>query len=100
MPPYSALALFRAEATDPTAPRAFLEQVAQCFTADKQLEVLGPAPAPMARRAGHVRAQLLLRSSTRAQLNRVLAQHVATLDSLPLARRVRWSLDVDPLELF
>ncbi|MEE8118787.1 MAG: primosomal protein N' [Gammaproteobacteria bacterium] len=100
MPPYSALALFRAESTKSAAPSAFLQQVAHRFRSDEELEVLGPATAPMARRAGHVRAQLLLRSTRRAHLNRVLAERVAELEGLPSARGVRWSLDVDPLELF
>jgi len=54
----------------------------------------------MERRAGRHRAQLLLQSSSRAPLHRLLGIWVVQLESLPEARQVRWSLDVDPIDLF
>ena len=68
--------------------------------AGSQVEVLGPASAPMERRAGHYRGQLLLHADTHAPLQRLFAAWLPALEALPDARRVRWSLDVDPLELF
>ena len=68
--------------------------------AGSQVEVLGPASAPMERRAGHYRGQLLLHAATHAPLQRLFAAWLPALEALPEARRVRWSLDVDPLELF
>ena len=64
------------------------------------IEVLGPAAAPMERRAGHYRAQLLLHAATHSPLQRLLARWVPLLEVAPDARKVRWALDVDPLELF
>ena len=60
---------------------------------------MGPAPAPMERRAGRSRAQLLLQSGTRVGLHRLLNQWLHQVEHVPAARRVRWSLDVDPQEL-
>ncbi|MND01198.1 Primosomal protein N' [compost metagenome] len=64
------------------------------------MQVLGPVPAPMERLAGRFRAQLLLQASSRAALQQVLAAAVPGLDRLPEARKVRWSVDVDPADLF
>ena len=64
------------------------------------VEVLGPAAAPMERRAGHYRAQLLLHAATHSPLQRLFARWLPAVEDLPEARKVRWSLDVDPLELF
>ena len=64
------------------------------------LRVLGPVDAPMARRAGRYRAQLLLQSSDRKSLHTVLADLRPVLEAEPAARKVRWSIDVDPIELF
>jgi len=100
-PPFTRLALLRAEAATPALPFEFLETAratAQRFT-DK-VRVLGPASAPMARRAGQYRAQLLLHAPTHAPLQRLLAQLVPELESSPHGKRVRWSVDVDPVELF
>jgi len=57
-------------------------------------------PAPMERLAGRWRAQLLLQSASRAVLQKALTRWVPTLDRLPAARKVRWSVDVDPVDLF
>jgi primosomal protein N' (replication factor Y) len=54
----------------------------------------------MARRAGRHHAQLLLESADRGALHRFLGQWIPQVDALPEARRVRWDLDVDPLDLF
>jgi primosomal protein N' (replication factor Y) len=54
----------------------------------------------MERRAGRHRAQLLLHAPSHQPLRRLLQAWLPTLTSLELARQVRWSIDVDPVELF
>jgi primosomal protein N' (replication factor Y) len=54
----------------------------------------------MARKAGRYRAQLLLQSGDRKSLHAVLAMLRPALEAEPSARKVRWSIDVDPIELF
>ncbi|HEX7029326.1 MAG TPA: primosomal protein N' [Gammaproteobacteria bacterium] len=102
LPPYASLALLRAEAANTDAPRAFLESARTLADAQhpRGVTLLGPAPAPMERRAGRYRAQLLLKAKERAELQRLLADWVPQLESLPEARKVRWSVDVDPADLF
>jgi primosomal protein N' (replication factor Y) (superfamily II helicase) len=101
-PPFSRIALLRAEATAPDAPLKFLE--AALSAAGQQsvsgVKLLGPAPAPMERRAGRHRAQLLLRAATHSPLQKFMSAWLPTLEALPEAKRVRWSIDVDALELF
>ena len=66
----------------------------------RAVKLLGPVPAAMARRAGRYHAQLLLESTDRAALHRLLGTWLEKLAELPGARRVRWALDVDPIDLF
>jgi len=100
LPPYTAMALLRAEAVDPEPPMRFLESARREAErlAVGGVDVLGPVPAPMERRAGRYRAQLLLQAERRTALQRLLAAWITGLGALPSARRVRWSLDVDPME--
>ncbi|MGE5625318.1 MAG: primosomal protein N' [Bacillota bacterium] len=101
LPPYAALALLRAEAPGAEAPKAFLQAALNRLAAGRAAGVmlLGPAPAPMERRAGRHRAHLLLQASQRAPLQKLLATALPELDELKEARRVRWSVDVDPVSL-
>ncbi len=101
-PPFSWLALVRAAAHKKSDAYALLEY-ARRFVADRKvasLRVLGPVDAPLARKAGRHRAQLLLHSGDRKALHNVLGGLRPTLENEPVARKVRWSIDVDPIELF
>jgi len=102
MPPYGHLALLRAEAAQADTALAFLEAAAARLESDRiaGIEVWGPVPAPMPRRAGQQRAQLLLLANRREHLQAILRGWAARIEGDPLARTVRWSLDVDPIELF
>ncbi len=101
-PPFSHLALVRAEAHQPDQAIGFLQhcRVLAEQAAGPGVRILGPAPAPMERRAGRYRAQLLLQSGRRAALHILLAQMLSGIEQSSRARTVRWSLDVDPVELF
>jgi primosomal protein N' (replication factor Y) len=101
LPPYAALALLRAEAPAGAAPVAFLTAARALLSAQgvTAVNLLGPAPAPMERRAGRYRAHLLLQATQRAPLQQLLARSLPLLGALKEARRVRWSVDVDPQSL-
>jgi len=105
-PPFASLALLRAEARHAGPPLAFLQaarQVLEQAVAARGGEdpaISGPMPAPMPRRAGMHRAQLLLSSPTRPALHAALHAAVPAIHALAEARRVRWSLDVDPVDLY
>ena len=101
-PPFSYQALLRAEANRPEPPLAFLEQVAAWVAAlpGQQVELWGPVPAPMARRVGRHRAHLLIQAPRREQLHPVLSALQQYLAESKDARKVRWSLDVDPIDTY
>mgnify|MGYP002760603154 FL=1 len=98
LPPTRAMALIRAEATDKQAPQRFLQATLSLSAKPPEVELLGPYPAPMERCAGRYRAQLMLQSDQRAPLQNLLKQWLPRIQSLPQARKVRWSIDVDPTE--
>ena len=100
LPPYTNLALLRAEAPQAGAPMAFLEQGQQrALGLQCAVQLWGPLPAPMERRAGRYRAQLMLQSTLRSELHRLLDNLIPQLEGEKLARKVRWSIDVDPQEM-
>jgi len=88
-------AAFAAAASNPPTP--FNPVAAK---GEARLEINGPLPAPMPRRAGYQRAQLLLSSPDRRRLHAALDAALPAIHAAPEARKVRWSLDVDPLDLY
>ncbi|MET0892661.1 MAG: primosomal protein N' [Pseudoxanthomonas sp.] len=110
-PPFAHLALLRAEAGHVDVATGFLHAAKAVLApassrgvaqADARAtpEMQGPLPAPMSRRAGMHRMQLLLSSSSRRDLHALLDAALPLIYALPDARKVRWSLDVDPLDLY
>ena len=102
MPPITNLALLRAEAASADTAMSFLASVQQRIHASglPGVEVWGPVPATMERRAGRFRAQLLLQSQQRGALQRLLSTLVRQLEQSKEARQVRWSVDVDPVDTY
>ena len=100
LPPFSHLALLRAEAEALAGAMRFLTEARDALAPPAGVQVLGPVPAPMERLAGRYRAQLLVQSPSRSALQQALAAAVPGFDRLPAARKVRWSVDVDPVDLF
>ena len=100
-PPYSRLAMLRAEAKDAVALDAFLRAAVDSSRSlqETSVQVLGPATALIARRADHFRAHLLIETATRSTLQRFLKNWLPQVERLPGPPGLRWSIDVDPLEV-
>jgi primosomal protein N' (replication factor Y) len=99
-PPYSRLAMLRAEARDSLALDGFLAGAADRGRGvGESVKILGPATALMARRADHFRAHLLIEAASRAVLQRFLARWIPVVETLAGPPGLRWSIDVDPLEV-
>jgi primosomal protein N' (replication factor Y) len=98
-PPFSRLALLRASATEVGPCMDFLQAARAAGGEHPGVRLLGPVPASMARRAGRHHAQLLIEHGERSGLHRFLDAWLPGVEKLPEARRVRWALDVDPLDI-
>lgn len=95
LPPFSYQALLRADAPGKENVRRFLDQAKQCFPTG-EAHIYGPFPAMMERRSGRTRWYLLVQANKRLSLHRQLDAWLLKLQKLPSARKVRWSVDVDP----
>jgi primosomal protein N' (replication factor Y) len=100
-PPFSRLALLRAEAKDSAALDSFLRAAAAAGQTlnESAVKILGPAAALIARRADHFRAHLLIETPVRSTLQRFLARWLPRIEDLRHPAGLRWSIDVDPLEV-
>lgn len=102
LPPFSHQALFRGLSMNKLSAIYFLEKIATLAfnKAGKDIAVMGPISAPMARRVGRFRYQLLLQAPNRASLHVLLDYLVISIANIKGRSKVRWSLDVDPVDLY
>ena len=104
LPPYTFLALLRAEAKSVDALDAFMKDAeetakASCAThPNKALHVWDPVPAPLSRKAGFERKQLMVQAGSRGALQEFLSAWLPQVRQRE-TRAVKWVIDVDPLEV-
>ena len=108
LPPFTHLALVRAEARHAAAARSFLlaaAELARDLPGGESVRLYPPVPASVARVADVDRMQMLVESGSRAGLQRMLAAWLPLLHGLRQTRRgvdervLRWAVDVDPLAI-
>ena len=99
LPPFSYLSLLRAESPSPESPYEFLSEIKQklLVIVNNNVDILGPVPASMERKAGRYRYQLLFQSKYRTCLHKALTKLITLLPTQQRTK-VRWTLDVDPQE--
>jgi primosomal protein N' (replication factor Y) len=98
LPPAGYQALLRADAHDRSVVQQFLDDAAGVFTPG-EVRLFGPMPAIMERVGGRSRMYLVLLSDSRRVLHRQIDPWLPRLRELKSARKVRWSVDMDPQEL-
>lgn len=103
LPPFTSHILFRAEDHDNQQARQFLERLRQLLDAsplrDEATWLMGPIPALQPKRGGRFRWQLLLQHPSRVQLQHLVAASLPLVGTMTQARKVKWSLDVDPTDI-
>jgi hypothetical protein len=96
-PPYSRIALVRIDDAEEQVARVEADRLATIGRrkAPAGADVIGPAPAPLARLRGRFRYRFLVRAPTRGALRQVLFAIAAALPD----RRTRVIIDVDPVNM-
>jgi len=102
LPPWTSHVIIRAEDHNNQQAPLFLQQLRNLLQAsplvDSHLWLLGPVPALAPKRGGRYRWQLLLQHPSRIRLQHIVSGALALINTLPEARKVKWVLDVDPIE--
>ena len=103
LPPFRYMSVIRAESDRANEAEAFLRtarQIAKSISPPTPLlGYLGPLPAMLEKRAGRFRFVLQIEAEKRSILQALLSSLTLQLEGHKAARRVRWSIDVDPQEL-
>lgn len=95
-PPFGHIAVIRAEGPDETRSEDFCHEVLNKLRERTEVSVLGPVSAPIARVAKQYRFQGIAIAKDRPSLHRALT----SIERMsPTSRNVRWSIDVDPIEM-
>lgn len=108
LPPFSHQALFRTEAKTYAEAFEFLIKIKKhtqtlglnSSQSIQHVKILGPVAALMERRQGKYRAQLLFQSENRKRLQNIIQHLIAHLEQQKKTNTLKWSLDIDPIDMF
>lgn len=99
LPPYSHIAILRADSPKPEQALAFLAELARLGSSNIDCQLIGPIAAMMEKRAGRHRAQLMLKSESRKSLHLSVAHCIGQVEQIKKPSGLRWSIDIDPQEV-
>ncbi len=104
LPPYSYLALFTVDSLCMKTTQGQLKHIAGQIRQHQHnfgplLKVIGPMPAPMEKRQGRFREQLLFCAEKRSVLHFFLSWFRQQLNNFSHTKQCRWILDIDPQEM-
>ncbi len=105
LPPFTSMAVIRAEAMEKSHPNQFLDLIKENINTNKAkidpnnlIEILGPIPSSVHKRNRHYRANLFIQSTKRNILQKMLEAIINIASSSKLGKKVRWHIDMDPQE--
>ena len=102
LPPAGQLLMVRSDCADADRGEGFLQQLrdASAPVLPRGCTLIGPLPSPMQRRAGKFRSQLLLTAPSRREGQTAARLLVQQAEALPSGGGLKWSIDVDPMDVF
>ena len=99
IPPYSNVSILRATSPNPQSCIQFLEKVSELLDNKKNISITGPLPSIPLKIKGNSRNHLIIKSDTKAYLNRVLKFLTNEIQNWPETKKVKWGYDVDPYDM-
>jgi len=99
LPPYAAMCLIRCSSPTQKSNLAFLEKAINKLTNRNDIYVIGPIPSMIAKAKGNYRHNIYVQTPKRTYLNKVLKFLVKEFESWPEAKKVKWSFDIDPIDI-
>jgi len=97
LPPFSFMAIVRAEAATRKLPEQVLADIRHTVDAGA-CQLLGPMPSAMEKRGGLYRMQLIIEADRRSSVQHCVSQLISAMEQHNNSRKVRWSVDIDPVD--
>lgn len=98
LPPYEYQIALRVEASYLIQAEKFLHMSVPILQQFQKLRAIGPFPAFIEKKQGRFRMLLIVQSASRSYLNRAMAQVIDFLNEQPESKRVKWYVDVSPID--
>ena len=99
LPPYSAMCMLRCSSPTQKNNINFLNKAVRVLNKKSDLSVIGPLPSLISKSKGNFRHNVYIQANQKSQLNRILKRLIKELSEWPESKKVKWTFDIDPIEI-
>jgi len=98
LPPFRNWGIFQAKARKYQDAENFLENIKKIIEQRNKVEIFGPMPSIMQKKANFFNFNLVIQTKNKAMLNYAIKDCIPLIKDIPYQNRVRWSVDIDPVD--
>ena len=98
LPPYRNWGIIQAKAKRYNDAENFLDNIKSIIIKNKGIEIFGPMPSMMQKKANLYNLNLIVQAKNRSKLHHAIKDCIPYIKNIPYYNRIRWSVDIDPID--
>jgi primosomal protein N' (replication factor Y) len=98
LPPYRNWGLIQAKSRKYSDAENFLNNIKNIIIKNKEIEIFGPMPSIMQKKANLYNVNLVIQAKNKTKLNYVIKDCIPSIKDIPYSNKIRWSVDIDPID--
>ena len=98
LPPHRNWGLIQAKSRKYSDAENFLNNIKNIIIKNKEIEIFGPMPSIMQKKANLYNVNLVIQAKNKTKLNYVIKDCIPSIKDIPYSNKIRWSVDIDPID--
>ncbi|MAZ80044.1 MAG: primosomal protein N' [Gammaproteobacteria bacterium] len=98
LPPHRNWGVIQAKAKKYMDAENFLDNLKYIINKNKDIEIFGPMPSIMQKKANLYNLNLIIQAKNKSKLNFVIKDCIPHIKNIPYSNKIKWSVDIDPID--
>ena len=98
LPPHRNWGVIQAKARKYINAENFLDNIKKIIQKNNEIEIFGPMPSSMQKKANLFNVNLIIQAKSKAKLNYVIKYCIPSIKDIPYSNKIKWTIDIDPID--
>ena len=98
LPPHRNWGVIQAKARKYIYAENFLDNIKKIIQKNNEIEIFGPMPSSMQKKANLFNVNLIIQAKSKAKLNYVIKYCIPSIKDIPYSNKIKWTIDIDPID--
>ena len=98
LPPHRNWGVIQAKARKYIDAENFLDNIKKIIQKNNEIEIFGPMPSSMQKKANLFNVNLIIQAKSKAKLNYVIKYCIPSIKDIPYSNKIKWTIDIDPID--